>query len=290
MALKITFGNFKGGVGKTTISCIVAYILAERGFKTLHVNFDLQTNATMLLGNTFPYENSLFAKKFPKKNQDDEFEFIGDYIKYEGATTVYQALVQKDLKSAIVPLTENLDIVPSSIDLSELNNLGTKATEKMLLKTLIDEIEDDYDVIIFDPKPSIDLHTTNTIMASDYVIGVLKTEVDSFEGLSYYYLDYIEGLSKEKQELCNEDVKLLGIVAYQFDKSDTIDNLILEISNEDERISKLLFKTIIYYRKRIKGFRSRGISRNDIHDKKAMEMFDDLTDEILERILKDDNK
>ncbi|MGE7924743.1 ParA family protein [Viridibacillus arvi] len=276
MAVKITFGNFKGGVGKTTISCIVAYILAERGFKVLHINFDLQTNGTKLLAGSFP-------------STDSNYETVADYIKEEGATTIYQAMEERDLQKAILPLTDKLDIIPSSIDLSMLNDLVTKSNEKVFLKTLLDEVEDDYDFIIFDPKPSIDLHTTNTIMASDYVVGVLKTEIDSYEGLSYFYLDYIEGLNKEKLAKYNQAVKLIGVVVYQFDKSDTMDNLILEVSREDEAIAKYLFDTIIHHRKRVKGFRGRGISRVDQHDKQALQMFDSLVDELLERIMEDIN-
>ncbi|MFP9038891.1 AAA family ATPase, partial [Enterococcus faecalis] len=57
MVKKIVFGNFKGGVGKTTNSVMVAYELAKKGFRVLVCDLDPQANSTQLLRRTYGLQN-----------------------------------------------------------------------------------------------------------------------------------------------------------------------------------------------------------------------------------------
>lgn len=56
MVVKLTFGNFKGGVGKTTSACMTALLLQERGYDVLYVDFDPQADSTQFLADAFQYQ------------------------------------------------------------------------------------------------------------------------------------------------------------------------------------------------------------------------------------------
>ena len=96
MATTLLFGNMKGGVGKTTNSVMVAYQLAKQGYKTLVCDLDPQANATQLLRRTYGLQHDGADLKIDK--------------------TMMVALSEQDIKSAIVNIMDNLDLLPSSED------------------------------------------------------------------------------------------------------------------------------------------------------------------------------
>ena len=93
MVNKIMFGNFKGGVGKTTNSIMTAYELAKKGYSVLVCDLDPQSNSTQLLSRTYYLQN-------------DEPLTI--------EKTLMVALQEKDLSSAIVKVMDNLFLLPSN--------------------------------------------------------------------------------------------------------------------------------------------------------------------------------
>ena len=95
MVNKIMFGNFKGGVGKTTNSIMTAYELAKKGYSVLVCDLDPQSNSTQLLSRTYYLQN-------------DELLTI--------EKTLMVALQEKDLSSAIVKVMDNLFLLPSNKD------------------------------------------------------------------------------------------------------------------------------------------------------------------------------
>ncbi|SPW87185.1 replication-associated protein RepB [Enterococcus faecium] len=95
MVKKIMFGNFKGGVGKTTNSIMTAYELAKKGYSVLVCDLDPQSNSTQLLSRTYYLQN-------------DEPLTI--------EKTLMVALQEKDLSSAIVKVMDNLFLLPSNKD------------------------------------------------------------------------------------------------------------------------------------------------------------------------------
>ena len=93
----ITFGNFKGGVGKTTNATQAAYELSKRGKKTLLLDLDPQANATNIMLKT-------------KVNLTDEI--------FQFDSSLMSAIQSKDLTKALVNITKNLDLIGSSADFS----------------------------------------------------------------------------------------------------------------------------------------------------------------------------
>src|SRR5699024_6481236 len=167
----ITFGNFKGGVGKTTATAMFAYLLANQNKKTLAIDFDPQANMT----------NFLF------KSSDVTLD--------KGYTTLFESIKNENLSKAIVPLSDTLEIVPSDIDLIAFQELLPKDEKKKhyLLDYVLDDIKNSYDYILIDVPPTISEFTNNALVASDFTVIIMQTEPDSLSG-AINYKEYAEGM------------------------------------------------------------------------------------------------
>ena len=91
----ITFGNFKGGVGKTTNATQVAYELSKRGANTLLLDLDPQANAT----------NIMLKTKVNLTDKIDQFD-----------SSLMAAIQNKDLSQELVNITSNIYLTESSAD------------------------------------------------------------------------------------------------------------------------------------------------------------------------------
>jgi chromosome partitioning protein len=209
------FVNQKGGTGKTTSAVNVAAILAKRGKKTLLVDLDPQSNATMSLMD--PLEVDV------KKN-------IATLLM--GDATVDEVVCK--LKHL-----ENLCLIPATLDLSitelELTRLPTGGVllEKRLKK------EKDYDYIICDCPPNFGVLTANALYASSHMIVTMEPETFSFYGLQMLISNIVPRIGK----LINPDIKLLGILLLRVNPIRTLTaNLRLEIRR---LYQNLLFDTEI---------------------------------------------
>lgn len=256
MTKVITIANFKGGVGKTTAAAVFTYLLEAQGKKVGLIDFDPQANATGIMFKTFDINHNI-------------------------EVSLFEAIKEEDLSKAIVKATPNLDIFPSDLDLvgftAHLYELTQDKTKRFyLLKYLLDQIKDAYDYIIIDVPPTISDFTNNAIVASDYVALVMQTHQDSFES-SVKFIDYLRELLEY-----NPNIDLIGVLPYLVNKKGKVDKEVLE---EAKGIFKdRLFNNQIMKRERVKLFSKNGITNEDMHDKKALEMYQNVINEFLERI------
>lgn len=263
MTVTITVGNYKGGVGKTTNTVLNAYHFAKKGFKTLVVDLDPQSNATQSLMLT---KSILYP---------DEIVNIEKTIMY--------GIQNRNLDGLEVEIMENLFCLPSYIDFQDFakflfKTCSSEKEEDFFFHNLLNEIKYKYDYIFIDVPPMSIEVTKNAVISSDYVLISLQTQERSLTGAE----NYIKELSRLKN-LYNLNIEVVGIIPVLLKKQGRVDEHILETANYlfgKENI----FTNIIPQMERIKRFDLNGITEDDRHDEKVHSLFNNISSELLKRI------
>lgn len=265
MTKTITYGNFKGGVGKTMTSVMSSLYLANQGKNVLFIDFDPQGNGSDVLAKTFD-------KDFSNK------------------PSIYESLENGSLAESIHKLSDTLSIIPADFSLVGFQLLLTTLTNNdyskraYYLDALLSPIKSFYDYIIIDTPPTISDFTNNAILTSDYIVLVMQTQIWSLYAVETY-LPYI----KDMNETYNANCKVLGVVNMLLDKNGTVDNDIMRKAKE--LFGDLLFPEPIYNRQRVKRYSAEGIPliiENDRHDKSTLDMYNGLNKDILTRLESED--
>jgi chromosome partitioning protein len=248
----IAVANQKGGVGKTTTSTNLSACLAEKGKKVLLVDIDPQGNATSGVG----------------IDKNDLENTVYDMI--IGECSIDECLIKEAL--------ENLDVLPSNVNLSgaEIDLIGIDDRE-FILKKNIDKIKDNYEYIIIDCPPSLNMLTVNAMTTANTVLVPIQCEYYALEGLSQ--LLHTINLVKER---LNPELEMEGVV---FTMYDARTNLSLEVvENVKNNLKQSIYKTIIPRNVRLAEAPSHGLPIN-LYDGKSVgaESYRLLADEVIER-------
>ena len=217
MGKSICVTNQKGGVGKTTTVINLGTSLAYSQKKTLIIDMDPQANATSGLGlNKEEIKNSIYNVLIGESNIE------GTILK------IYPA-----------ELNNCLYICPSSVDLTgaEIELINTIDREWVLKKS-IESIMHDFDYIIIDCPPSLNLLTVNALTASDSVIIPVQCEYYALEGLSQ--LNRTINLIKTR---LNAQILIEGYLLTLFDTRNRLSHLIVD--EVKSYFNSLVFETII---------------------------------------------
>ncbi|MGL9942410.1 MULTISPECIES: ParA family protein [Enterococcus] len=277
MVKKIVFGNFKGGVGKTTNSVMIAYELAKKGHKTLLCDLDPQANSTQLLDRTYTKQHgiSLNIKK-----------------------TMMVAIQEENLSSAINEYMPNLFLLPSHIDFvnyPDFLELKYPPTENNYLENriahfgkLLEQIEDDYDYIILDCPPTISVFTNTALYTANYLVIVLQTQQRSLDGGEAFW-NYAQTFYNK---YTNVDFGIAGVLPVLMKNDSGVDNQIIKDSIETFG-KQTVFSNIVRHMERLKRYDREGISDKDFtktwdfHDTKVHNEYSKIADEVLNRVKED---
>ena len=198
MSRIIAIANQKGGVGKTTTAINLASCLAEAGKKVLTIDLDPQGNMTSGLG----------------------------VNKNELENTVYELMLDEcSIKESMVDtVVEGMKIIPSNVNLAgaEIELLGIEDKE-YILKNAVDYVRDDYDFIIIDCPPSLNMLTINAMTTADSVLVPIQCEYYALEGLS----QLIHTIDLVQQRL-NPELHIDGIVFTMYDVRTNLDTKIYD--------------------------------------------------------------
>ncbi len=190
--------NQKGGVGKTTTAINLGTGLAAVGKRTLVFDLDPQGNASTGLG------------------IDRAHRKISSYDVLMGEATIEAAAVD----SAI----PNLAVVPSNIDLSgaelELANMERRSFR---LREALGRVAADYDYVLIDCPPSLNLLTVNALVAAQAVLVPLQCEFFALEGLSMLMrtIDRI-------RHAYNPSLEMHGVVLTMFDRRNNLSDQVAQ--------------------------------------------------------------
>ncbi len=149
MARKISFLNYKGGVGKTSLIVNLASCLALEGQRVLLFDLDTQSNASIWL---------LRLDRWNKINSSGEGAIYS--IFNPGKATIADCLVRDVVENKDgEKLIPGLDIVPTTFNLvdleSDLESGNPEQPPYSIFHEQLEELEDEYDFILFDCPPNI---------------------------------------------------------------------------------------------------------------------------------------
>ncbi len=219
--------NQKGGVGKTTTSVNLAASLGETGRRVLLVDLDAQGNATMGSGCN----------------------------KHEVAMSGYDLLIgHADIRDVIIHATEaGYDLLPGNSDLTAAEvELMSRDDRERRLRSALTYVQNEYDLIIIDCPPSLNMLTINALAAAHGVFIPIQCEYYALEGLSAL-LDTVE----QVRLAVNPELEIEGLLRTMYDARNNLAN---DVSAQlQEHFGDKVYRTIIPRNVRLAEAPSHGL-------------------------------
>ena len=186
-----------------------------------------------------------------------------------------ECTINESMNNTVV---DNLKIIASNVNLAgaEIELLGINDKE-YILKTAVDYIRDDYDYIIIDCPPSLNMLTVNAMTTADTVLVPIQCEYYALEGLS----QLIHTINLVQERL-NPNLQIEGIVFTMYDVRTNLSNQVVE--NVKENLDAKIYETMIPRNIRLAEAPSYGLPINMYDSKSAgAESYRKLAKEIINR-------
>ncbi len=213
MSRIIAIANQKGGVGKTTTAINLSACLAGFGKKVMVIDLDPQGNATSGLG-----------------IEKDEVE-----------NSVYELMLGEcETKDCIVNTEiDGLSLMPSNVNLAgaEIELLDVDEKE-YVLRNSVNQIRDNYDYVIIDCPPSLNMLTINAMTTADTILVPIQCEYYALEGLS----QLIHTINLVQERL-NDNLIIEGVVFTMYDGRTNLSQQVVE--NVRENLNTKIYETVI---------------------------------------------
>lgn len=223
----LAVANQKGGVGKTTTSINLAAGLSAAGLRVLLIDLDPQGNATMGSG------------------VDKRILQATVYEVLLGSTSIRDARVRSE--------SGGFDLIPANRELAgaevELVDLSGREDR---LKAAIAELRTDYDYILIDCPPALNLLTVNGLTAAHAVMIPMQCEYYALEGLT----DLIETIKKVRNRL-NPTLEIEGLLRTMYDSRNTLSQQVSEQLRK--HFGSKVYRTIIPRNVRLAEAPSHGV-------------------------------
>jgi len=196
MSRIIAIVNHKGGVGKTTTTLNLGKALSLQGKKVLLIDIDPQANLSQSVG----LENL----------EKNVYHLLGE---------------QNNFEEIVHHISENFDIIPSDLNLSEAEVKFQADVEGYFkLKNALKTVQNEYDFIFIDCPPSLGILTINALIACSEIIVVVLAQFLATKGLNT-----IIGVVAKINKNLNPTLKILGLLLTQTNRtvlSQTINDLV----------------------------------------------------------------
>lgn len=252
MGRTIAIANQKGGVGKTTTSINLSAALAVKGKNILVIDTDPQGNTTSGFG-------------IDKNDLDNTI-----YELILGECSIQECIMKEVIKG--------VSLIPSNVNLAatEIELIGVDKKE-FILRNEVDWVKEQYDFIIIDCPPSLNMLTINSMTTADSVLVPIQCEYYALEGLSQ--LIHTVNLVKER---LNPELEMEGIVFTMYDSRTNLSMQVVE--NVKSHLNQNIYNTMIPRNIRLAEAPSYGMPINMYDPKSAgAEAYLMLAEEVINR-------
>lgn len=209
----ITVTNQKGGIGKTTTAHAIGAGYSLKGYKTLLIDLDPQSNLTIATG----------TNKHP-------------------ASSTYELLTGKATAREIIqPIGENIAIMPASNQLSKIVIELSETGKEYRLKEKLEPILSDYDYIVIDTPPALTVLTINALTVANRLVIPAQADLFSLEAVKEL-ADTVQVVKK----YTNPALTVEGILLTRYQPRSILTQDLTDLINDTaEKLNTRVFKTKI---------------------------------------------